>query len=234
MKATLTAQQVVSKERVAAYGEVYTAPREVNAMLDLVKHETERIDARFLEPACGTGNFLVEILARKLAVVAARYARNQQEYERYAVLAVSSLYGIDILEENVNACRDRLFNLFDQRYRSIFKRRTQDACRASVRTLLAHNILWGDALSLTTVDKPARPIVFAEWAFVTATQLKRRDYAFAELIQQSQVAISDEGKPVFFPQFIREYPPIHFLKIADYEPAAPQPRRPDLFSQPEQ
>lgn len=84
-------QQVVSKQRVADHGEVYTNAREVNAMLDLVKQETERIESRFLEPACGTGNFLVEILSRKLAVVAKRYAKSQLEYERYAVLAISSI-----------------------------------------------------------------------------------------------------------------------------------------------
>lgn len=64
------AGQVKSKQRVADHGEVFTNPREVNAMLDMVKQETERIDSRFLEPACGNGNFLAEVLRRKLAVVA--------------------------------------------------------------------------------------------------------------------------------------------------------------------
>ena len=104
-------QQVVSKQRVADHGEVYTNPREVNAMLDLVKQETARIESRFLEPACGTGNFLVEILNRKLSVVAERYARSRLEYERYAVLAISSIYGVDILADNVIACQKRLFDI---------------------------------------------------------------------------------------------------------------------------
>ena len=108
-------KQVVSKQRVADHGEVYTHTREVNAMLDLVKQETERIDSRFLEPACGTGNFLVEILNRKLAVAVTRYAKSQLEYERYAVLAIASIYGIDILSDNVSACQDRLFELFNAR-----------------------------------------------------------------------------------------------------------------------
>ena len=89
-------RQLKSKNRVADHGEVFTAEREVNAMLDLVKQETERIDSRFLEPACGTGNFLVEVLRRKLAVVDKNYKKSQLDYERYAVLAVSSLYGIDL------------------------------------------------------------------------------------------------------------------------------------------
>lgn len=104
--------QVVTRKRVTDHGEVFTAKREVNAMLDLVKQETERIESRFLEPACGIGNFLTEILERKLSIVENRYKRNQLEFERYSVLAVSSVYGIDILEDNVIECRNRLFNIF--------------------------------------------------------------------------------------------------------------------------
>ena len=101
--------QVISRQRVVDHGEVLTGKREVEAMLDLVKQETERIDSRFLDPACGTGNLLAPILERKLAVVEKRYAKAQLEFERNAVLAVSSLYGIDILSDNVSLCRERLF-----------------------------------------------------------------------------------------------------------------------------
>src|SRR6202521_3135512 len=105
---TTRERQVVSRKRVTDHGEVYTAKREVTAMLDLVKQETTRIDSRFLEPACGKGNFLTEILERKLRVIEARYGKSQLDYERNAILAVSSLYGIDILEDNVQQCRHRL------------------------------------------------------------------------------------------------------------------------------
>ncbi len=98
-----------------------------------MKQETERIDSRFLEPACGTGNFLSEILERKLRVVEARYGKSQLDYERYAILAVSSLYGIDILEDNVQQCRHRLFGIFDLNYLRLFKNKTNDNCRESVR-----------------------------------------------------------------------------------------------------
>lgn len=111
-------KQVVSKQRVADHGEVLTGRREVNAMLDLVKQETERIESRFLEPACGTGNFLTEILERKLHVVGTRYCRSQLDYERNAVVAVSSIYGIDILKDNVFECRKRLFDVFDKKYKA--------------------------------------------------------------------------------------------------------------------
>jgi len=85
--------QVKSKKRVTDHGEVYTNEREVKAMLDLVKDETERIESRFLEPACGNGNFLAEVLERKLNVVDSRYKKDQFEWERYSVLSVSSIYG---------------------------------------------------------------------------------------------------------------------------------------------
>ena len=96
--------QVKSKKRVTDHGEVFTSEREVNAMLELVKQETERIDSRFLEPACGNGNFLAEVLRRKLAIVEKKYKKSQLEYERYAILAVSSIYGVDILEDNAQEC----------------------------------------------------------------------------------------------------------------------------------
>ena len=120
MNATKQEKQVISKKRVTDHGEVYTSKREVNAMLDLVKQETERIESRFLEPACGTGNFLTEILERKLRVIESRYGKSQLEYERYGVLAVSSVYGIDILEDNVVESRKRLFFNFKQKKNKFF------------------------------------------------------------------------------------------------------------------
>ena len=124
--------QSKSKQRVADHGEVFTSDREVNAMLDLVKQETDRIDSRFLEPACGTGNFLAEILRRKLAAVESRYKKSQLEYERYAVIAVTSLYGVDILEDNIIECRNRLFKIFDKQYTSFYKKKAKEECRTSV------------------------------------------------------------------------------------------------------
>jgi SAM-dependent methyltransferase len=135
---------------------VYTREREVNAMLDLVKCETERIDSRFLEPACGNGNFLAEILRRKLNVVKRRYRKSALVYERYAVVAVASLYGIDILEDNVLECRRRLAGIVEQCCASFFC----DEFMPAVRYILERNIIWCDALSLQTVGDPPQPIVF--------------------------------------------------------------------------
>ena len=117
--------QVKSKQRVTDHGEVFTAEREVNAMLDLVKQETERIDSRFLEPACGDGNFLAEILRRKLAVVKRKYKKSPIDYEKNAVLAATSIYGVDILQDNVDACRQRMFEIWDKEYQTVLKERSQ-------------------------------------------------------------------------------------------------------------
>lgn len=212
-------KQVVSKQRVADHGEVLTGKREVNAMLDLVKSETERIDSRFLEPACGTGNFLAEILERKLRVVEMRYGKSQLDYERYAILAVSSVYGIDILEDNVRQCRQRLFRIFDLNYLRVFKGKSHDDCRESVRYILERNIVHGDALSLMTVGDDPKPIVFSEWSLVNASMLKRRDFSFRGLLAHEAIKemplFSDLGENVFIPTPEKEYTPTHFLKVAD-------------------
>lgn len=214
-------QQVKSKQRVADHGEVLTGKREVNAMLDLVKQETERIDSRFLEPACGTGNFLSEIFERKLCVVEDRYGMSQLDYERYAVLAVSSVYGVDILADNVQECRKRLFDIFDQKYTGLFKARAQEKCRTAVMFILERNIIWGDALSLKTVGENPKPIVFSEWASVNGSMLKRRDFTFHGLLEHAAMKelplFSDLGEDVFIPTPEKEYPLMHFLEVGDVD-----------------
>ncbi len=211
--------QVVSKKRVADHGEVLTRKREVNSMLDLVKQETERIDSRFLEPACGNGNFLAVVLERKLAVVDMRYGQSQLDFERYAILAVSSIYGIDILEDNVRRCRDRLYDLFDCAFYSrLFKNRTENKCREAVRFILERNIVWGDALTLKTVGEKSGYIVFSEWSPFNGSMLKRRDFTFHGLLvhenRKELPLFSDLGEDVFIPTPEREYPPVHFMEIA--------------------
>ncbi|MEK7716604.1 MAG: SAM-dependent DNA methyltransferase [Pseudomonadota bacterium] len=215
----MIARQVVSKKRVADHGEVLTGKREVNAMLDLVKQETERIESRFLEPACGNGNFLAVILERKLAVVEKRYGKSQLDFERYAVLAVSSIYGIDILEDNVHQCRHRLYGMFDCDYYSrLFKNRAKNKCREAVRFILERNIVWGDALTLKTVDEKPGYIVFSEWSPVNGSMLKRRDFTFHGLLAHEGMKelplFSDLGEDVFIPTPEKEYPPVHFMEIA--------------------
>lgn len=201
------------------HGEVYTNPREVNAMLDLVKQETERIDSRFLEPACGTGNFLTEILNRKLEIVKNRYKNSQDDYERYAILAVSSIYGIELLKDNVQECRKRLFKIFDDEYNKIYKAKTDDRCQASISFILNLNIIWGDALTLMTAGSNPQPIVFPEWTLVNGSMVKRRDFTYQELLSNESMKelplFSDTGEEVLIPTPIKEYPLVHYLRIAD-------------------
>lgn len=190
-------------------------------MLDLVKQETERIESRFLEPACGTGNFLTEILERKLRVVEDRYGKSQLEYERYAILAVSSIYGIDILEDNVQQCRHRLFVIFEWNYTRLFKNRAKNKCREAVRYILGRNIIRGDALTLKTVGEKPEYIVFSEWSPVNGSMLKRRDFTFHGLLDHEGMKalplFSDLGDDVFIPIPAKEYPLTHFLKVADVD-----------------
>jgi len=149
--------------------------------------------------------------------VQARYGKSPLEYERYAILAVSSLYGIDILEDNVMECRRRLFDIFDRRYDSLFK----EECRESVTYILERNIIWGDALTLQTVGENPQPIVFSEWSPVNSNMIKRRDFTFRELLYNAEIRarplFSDLGEEVFLPEPVREYPLVHYLKVADVQ-----------------
>ena len=209
-------KQVKSKQRVADHGEVFTNEREVNAMLDLVKQETERIDSRFLEPACGNGNFLAEVLNRKLNEVDRRYGKSQFEWERYAITAITSIYGVDILEDNAQECRERLFQIFNTRYTTLFADKCKKECLSSVRFLLNRNILWGDALDFTNpVTK--QPIVFSEWSAVNGSMLKRRDYVFRFLVEKTHQfeLFNDEGEAAAIDEPIKDFPLVHYLKLGE-------------------
>ena len=140
--------QIKSKQRIRDHGEVFTAEREVKAMCDLVRDETERIDSRFLEPACGDGNFLAEILSRKLSSVRKKYGKSPSDYEKNAVLAASSIYGVDILQDNVIACRERMFGIWDKEYSAVCKKDCNDETRKAVHFIFSRNIVCGNALTL--------------------------------------------------------------------------------------
>ena len=168
------------------------------------------------EPACGTGNFLTEILARKLAVVKSEYGRSPLEYEKYSLLAVSSLYGVDIMADNVETCRERLFKQWDKQYRAVCKKECNDDTRKSVRFILSRNIVCGNALTLKCVDENCndteQDIVFSEWAFVFGSNIQRSDYSFDELVngnkeKASQLTLSDstEGEGTFLRKYICNY-----------------------------
>jgi hypothetical protein len=216
---TVEDKLVVSRKRVVDHGEVYTPKKIVNAMFDLVAQEAERIDSRFLEPACGTGNFLSEVLSRKLKTVAVRYSKNRMDYERYSFIALSSIYGIDILEDNVVECRERLLSVLWDSYSRLCKVAPGDEFQAATAYVAERNIVWGDALTLKTVAGDPQPIVFSEWSPVNSYMIKRRDFAFHELLSQARnrelPLFSDLGEEAFIPEPIAEYPVVHYLRVAD-------------------
>ncbi|HVB00004.1 MAG TPA: N-6 DNA methylase [Acidimicrobiales bacterium] len=176
-----------SKQRTADHGEVFTPPRLVEAMLDLVSSETERIDALFLEPACGSGNFLVPILQRKLATVQARYGRSGFEKHHYALLALMSVYGIELLADNVAECRGNLLEVFA----AFVGVSAADDWYAAAVNVLDLNIVHGDALSMMMQGARSEPIMFAEWSYLGKGEYHRRDFRFDTLTQMS--SFGEEG-----------------------------------------
>lgn len=209
-----TVTQIKSKKRVADHGEVYTSEREVNAMLDLVKHETERIDSRFLEPACGNGNFLAEVLRRKLVVVERRYKKNINDWEKNALMAVGSLYGVDILKDNTVECLGRLYDMFSRTYLKLFGTQVKPEFLVSVHFVLEKNIIWGDALDYTN-PSTGKPIIFAEWTMPIKDMVKRRDYRFKFLVERSHqfTLFNDENQQGAIDEPVRDYDLVHYLKL---------------------
>jgi len=222
------AQQVKSKQRVAERGEVFTAEREVQAMCDLVKQETERIDSRFLEPACGDGNFLSVILKRKLEIVKKKYRRSAYDWERNSLLALGSMYGVDIMLDNVIACQERLFEIWNKEYKAVCKKECNEETRESARFILRLNIVCGNALTLLCVDAQGNelnvPIIFSEWTFpFNDARMQRKDYTFAELLaagdklekKDDQLGLfDDEEAPSEEGNFLQQYI-AHYRRISE-------------------
>lgn len=176
---------VKSKQRVVDHGEVFTPPWMVDAMLDLVKPETERIDARFLEPACGSGNFIVQILLRKLAAVEGKYGKSDFERRHYALLGLMCIYGIELLADNIAECRANVLEVFAE-YLQLDE--SDDLYRAATH-VLRHNLVHGDALTMR--DHHGRAITFAEWGYLGKGKYQRRDFRFDALTGASK--FSEEG-----------------------------------------
>jgi hypothetical protein len=174
-----------SKQRVADHGEVFTPAWMVDAMLDLVKDEASRIDARFLEPACGSGNFLVRVLQRKLAAVEVKFGKSDFERRHYALLAVMCTYGIELLADNIAECRAAMLEVLAE-YLNIDD--TDDLYRAAYY-VLSRNIVHGDALTIRAQD--GLPITFAEWGYLGKGRFQRRDFRLDVLTGSS--SFSAEG-----------------------------------------
>ena len=205
---------VKSKQRVADHGEVFTPAWMVEAMLDLVKDETERIDSRFLEPACGSGNFLVQILRRKLAAVEVKYSKSSFERQHYALLALMCIYGIELLEDNIAECRANMLEILADYLRLD----ESDELYRAASYVLSQNLVHGDALEMRTSDD--QPITFAEWGYLGKGKFQRRDFRLDVLTGSS--AFSAEGSlfghlgrhDIFTPD--KTYPPMTVNQLAAF------------------
>lgn len=171
------ASLIKSKQRVADHGEVFTPRWLVERMLDLVKGETERIDSRFLEPACGSGNFLVPILQRKLAAVEAKYGKSDFEKRQYALLALTRCYGIELLADNIAECRANMLEVFAE-YLGLSE--SNDLYRAASH-VLSLNLIHGDAMTMK--DANGGPITVVEWSYLEKGKFNRRDFRLEVLTQ---------------------------------------------------
>jgi len=217
---------VKSRQRVADHGEVFTPPWLVEAMLDLVKHESERIDSRVLEPACGSGNFLVPTLQRKLATVQVSYGQSDFERRHHALLGLMCTYGIELLEDNLHECRANLLEVFA----TFLNAAPSDDWYRAGEVVLAANIVHGDALTMT--DSAGDPITFPEWAYRGKGKFQRRDFRYDELLQMSSFGegtlfAAFEKHEIFAP--VKDYPPMTAREVAalDFIPAVPPEVRND-------
>lgn len=205
---------VRSKQRVADHGEVFTPAWLVENMLDLVKEESERIDSRVLEPACGSGNFLVPVLIRKLATVQLRHGKSDFEKRHYALFALMCTYGIELLADNAQECRDNLATVFND----FLQIDDDDEWAKAAQAVLAANIVQGDALTLAVPS--GQPITFPEWAYLGKGRFQRRDFRYHDLTQRASwegtlfAQLDDDA--LFTP--IRTYPPMTFRQIGGKVP----------------
>lgn len=216
--------QIISRQRVTERGEVFTAEREVNAMLDLVANECLRPDSRFLEPACGNGNFLTAILKRKLSELHRKYKNSPYDFEKQAIVAIGSLYGVDIMRDNVEECRERLFSIWNEEYTAQCKSEASEEARQAAKFIISRNIINGNALTLMCVDAEGNdtsaPIVFSEWTLISSNRMQRSDYTMSDLLlyndnsEGNLFALSEEQKEeggIFLRRYIT-----HYKKVQDY------------------
>jgi len=210
MDANSVEQLVKSRQRVADHGEVFTPRWLVDDMLELVRSETERIDSRFLEPACGSGNFLVPILERKLAAVQTRHGRSEFEKRHYALFGLMCVYGIELLADNAAECRANLANTFAL----YLGPGLGDEWKRAAQAVLAANIVQGDALKMT--DSSGEAITFPEWGYLGRGKYQRRDFRFEDLTQRAGASVglfgAFEEHEIFSP--VRTFSPMTVQEIA--------------------
>ena len=208
-------KQIKNRDRVTKFAEVNTSEKEVNNMLNLVSEETDRLESRFLESACGDGNFLIEILNRKMKVLLKNFKKNQYEFERNSIIVIGSLYGIDILIDNIVIARERLFKKFLSEYKSLFREKTDKKFIDSIYFIIEKNLVQGNALTLKKVNSD-KPILLSQWSIIE-DKVKRREYSFANLVSYSPFEedslFSDLGEEVEIPKTEKDYKLIKYNEI---------------------
>jgi hypothetical protein len=200
---------VKSKQRVADHGEVFTPAWLVDAMLDLVKDESERIESRFLEPSCGTGNFLVRILQRKLATVQLKYGKNEFDRQHYALLALMCIYGIELLQDNIAECRANVLKIFAD----YLKLEESDALYRAASYVLSQNLVQADALTMRTPN--GQPILFAEWGYLGKGKFQRRDFRYdilTGMATHKEMGLLHAKHEIFTP--VKTWPPMTVRELA--------------------
>lgn len=204
---------IKSKKRVTDHGEVFTPDWLVEKMLDLVKDETARIDSRFLEPACGSGNFLIPILQRKLAAVEIKFGKSDFEKQHFALLALMCCYGIEILADNIAECRSNMLEVFAE----YLKLQESDDLYLAASVVLSLNLVHGDAM--TVKDMESEPIGIVEWGYLGKGKFQRRDFRLDVLTSMSSFSAEDSlfahlGKhEIFTPTLV--YPPMTVRELAN-------------------
>jgi len=206
-----------TKQRIADHGEVFTPPWMVEAMLNQVNEETQRIDSRFLEPACGDGNFLVQVLGRKLDAVELKYGEADFEKRHYSLFSLMCVYGVELLSDNIEECRKKLLGIFAER----LKLKTDDGLYRAAAYVLSQNLVHGDARKMRSHND--KPITFAEWGYLGKGKFQRRDFRYDSLTQSSAYKTEGElfahlGKhEIFTPD--KTYPPMTISEIAELNEA---------------
>ena len=209
---------VGSRQRDFDHGDGFTREWIVEAMLNLVKDESERIGARFLEPACGRGADLGQVLRRKLAKVDLKYGQSESDRRHFALLALMCVYGIEQRPDRVVECRTRLLQVFADHLRLA----ASDELGRAAFGVLTLNIVHGDALQMCMHPSPG--ITFAEWRYLGGGKFQRRDFHFNDLVGSSafeaESSLSDEepGDEIFAP--VRTYPPMTVSELASAAPGA--------------
>jgi hypothetical protein len=211
-----THSEIVTRKRVVDHGEVFTNPREIRLMMAQIA-EIKLLETRVFEPACGNGNFLYEILNAKLRNLNRSSKAGERQSQQKFVAAVASIYGIDLLKDNVLESRARLQELCEREYKRTTKTPLPTDLGDVLKHILAKNIIRGNSLTLRNIGRSSKPIVFSEWIFISRDHVKRRDYELVNLVNQGHLGgvthLSDLKKNGVIPKPVATFPSRHFLEL---------------------